>query len=91
MLEEFAAVSWSTVASFGSDHSTSPPPGTVKHTPYREILGGVLELMLDPRTHEQEVAGLKHVPFSIVNEHSSAANGSKSKPTNTETLPQAAS
>ena len=48
--------------------------GTVKYTPYRKILGSVLELMLDPGSHEQKVAGLKHVPFAIVNEHSSAAN-----------------
>ena len=48
--------------------------GTVKYTPYRKILGSVLELMLDPRSHELKVAGLKHVPFAIVNEHSSAAN-----------------
>lgn len=30
--------------------------------------------MLDPRSHEKEVAGLKHVPFAIVNENSSATN-----------------
>lgn len=30
--------------------------------------------MLDPRSHEQEIAGLKRLPFAIVNEHSSTAN-----------------
>jgi hypothetical protein len=49
--------------------------GTVKHTPYGEILGSVLELMLDPRSHKQQIAGLKRLPFAIVNERSSTANG----------------
>lgn len=75
MLEEIAALSWFTLASFGSDPGASTPPGTVKHTPYREILGSILELTLDPSSHEQEVARLKHVPLAIVNEHSSAASG----------------
>ena len=46
----------------------------VKHTPYREILGNVIELMFDSRSHKQEVARLKRVPFAIMNKHSSTAN-----------------
>jgi len=46
----------------------------VKYTPQGEVLGNVLELMLGPRSHEQEVAGLEPVPLAVVNEYSSAAN-----------------
>jgi len=48
--------------------------GTVKYTPHREILGKVLELMLDSRSHEEEVARLKRVPFAIMNKQPSTAN-----------------
>jgi hypothetical protein len=46
----------------------------VKYTPQGQIVGSVLELMLDPCSHEQEVACLEPVPLAVVNQYSSAAN-----------------
>src|ERR1700745_4024919 len=46
----------------------------VKYTPQGEVLGNVLELMLGPRSHEQEVARLELVPLAVVNECSLATN-----------------
>jgi hypothetical protein len=46
----------------------------VKYTPQGDVLGNVLELMLDPRSDEQEVARLEPVSLAVVNEYSSAAN-----------------
>src|SRR5580692_9374930 len=46
----------------------------VKYTPQSDVLGNVLELMLDPRSDEQEVARLEPVSLAVVNEYSSAAN-----------------
>jgi hypothetical protein len=46
----------------------------VKYTPQGEVLGSVLELMLGPRSHEQEVACLEPIPLAVVNEYSSTAN-----------------
>jgi hypothetical protein len=48
--------------------------GTIKHPPYRGVLGNILELMLGSRSHEQEIARLKRVPPPIVQKHSPAAN-----------------
>jgi hypothetical protein len=35
---------------------TSPPMGAVKYAPHRKILGNLLDLVLDSRSHEQKVA-----------------------------------
>jgi hypothetical protein len=48
--------------------------GAVKYAPQGQIVISVLELMLGPRSHEQDVAWLERVPLVVVNEHSPAAN-----------------
>src|SRR5580765_5962500 len=53
------------------DLATSRP---VEYTPQGEILGKVLVMMLNSRSHEQKVPCLERVPLAIVNENSSAAN-----------------
>ena len=48
--------------------------GAVKYAPHGEIFGNVLEVMLDPCSHEQEIPWLECVSLAVVNEHASTAN-----------------
>lgn len=46
----------------------------IKYPPHGKVLDHVVELVLDPGSHEEEVARFEPVLLAVMNEHSPAAN-----------------
>jgi hypothetical protein len=58
-----AVIRWAALSWLSRNLTTTR---AIKNAPHGEVVADVLELMLDSRSHEQEIACLEWFPFAVV-------------------------